>query len=136
MTTLVRVKKAYKEAYNVLKKKKIDGPESLNFGDFANVNHGDALRELEEFCMVRSMHNVMTFISQAWLKLFIYVLEFMSTVRFKDHVSKLDINDTLVFQLGGIRRHMTMRQFILAIGLYTTAKMEGDLFDAYHESCT
>ncbi|GJX10330.1 hypothetical protein Tco_0200189 [Tanacetum coccineum] len=29
------------------------------------------------------------------------------------------IADTLVFQLGGVRRSMTMRKFILALGLYT-----------------
>ncbi|GJS26452.1 hypothetical protein Tco_0487072 [Tanacetum coccineum] len=65
-------KKAYKDAYNVLKKKESDGPEGLNFVDFANINNGDALRDLEEFCRVS----------------------------FSDHLSDLDINDTLSFQLG------------------------------------
>ncbi|GKC13500.1 hypothetical protein Tco_1010282, partial [Tanacetum coccineum] len=40
------------------KKKEIDRLERLNFFDFANVNTGDALRELEEFCRVRFMPEV------------------------------------------------------------------------------
>nr|GEV80287.1 hypothetical protein [Tanacetum cinerariifolium] len=36
----------------------------------------------------------------------------------------LDVADTLCFQLGGVRRRMTWRQFILALGLHTKQEME------------
>ncbi|GKC29621.1 hypothetical protein Tco_1036915, partial [Tanacetum coccineum] len=35
----------------------------------------------------------------------------------------LDVADTLCFQLGGARRRMTWRQFILALGLHTEEEM-------------
>ncbi|GJR44103.1 hypothetical protein Tco_1312206 [Tanacetum coccineum] len=35
----------------------------------------------------------------------------------------LDVADTLCFQLGGVRRRMTWRQFILALGLHTEQEM-------------
>ncbi|GJY48290.1 hypothetical protein Tco_0438246 [Tanacetum coccineum] len=41
----------------------------------------------------------------------------------------LDVADTLCFQLGGARRRMTWRQFILSIGLHTAKEMAG--FKAY-----
>ncbi|GJU93212.1 hypothetical protein Tco_1317968 [Tanacetum coccineum] len=37
---------------------------------------------------------------------------------------RLDVADTLCFQLGGARRRMTWRQFILALGLHTEEEME------------
>ncbi|GKD33514.1 hypothetical protein Tco_1249023 [Tanacetum coccineum] len=35
----------------------------------------------------------------------------------------LDVADTLCFQLGGVRKRMTWRQFILALGLHTEQEM-------------
>ncbi|GKE52233.1 hypothetical protein Tco_1487389 [Tanacetum coccineum] len=43
----------------------------------------------------------------------------------------LDIADTLCFQLGGARRRLTWRQFILALGLHTIEEMVEDGFEAY-----
>nr|GEV24470.1 hypothetical protein [Tanacetum cinerariifolium] len=43
-------KKAYKEAYNTLKKKDTDGPEALSFADFSNVNNRNTLLDVDEFC--------------------------------------------------------------------------------------
>nr|GFD33485.1 hypothetical protein [Tanacetum cinerariifolium] len=43
----------------------------------------------------------------------------------------LDVADTLCFQLGGARRSMTWRQFILALGLQTAEEMVEDRFGAY-----
>ncbi|GKC33542.1 hypothetical protein Tco_1045926 [Tanacetum coccineum] len=47
----------------------------------------------------------------------------------------LDVADTLCFQLGDIRRRMTRRQFILALGLHTEQKMSeaGYQVDGYDE---
>ncbi|GJV60874.1 hypothetical protein Tco_1466974 [Tanacetum coccineum] len=38
----------------------------------------------------------------------------------------LEADDTLCFQLGGVRRSMTWRQFILALGLHTAEEMAED----------
>ncbi|GJW51329.1 hypothetical protein Tco_0092680 [Tanacetum coccineum] len=43
----------------------------------------------------------------------------------------LDVADTLCFQLGGARRRMTWRQFILALGLHTEEEMAEAKFGAY-----
>ncbi|GJW36962.1 hypothetical protein Tco_0059882, partial [Tanacetum coccineum] len=43
----------------------------------------------------------------------------------------LDVADTLCFQLGGARRRMTWRQFIIALGLDTVEEMAEDGFEAY-----
>nr|GEU63160.1 hypothetical protein [Tanacetum cinerariifolium] len=43
----------------------------------------------------------------------------------------LDVADTLCFQLGGARRRMTWRKFILALCLHTAEKMANDGFEAY-----
>ncbi|GJU64361.1 hypothetical protein Tco_1246196 [Tanacetum coccineum] len=45
--------------------------------------------------------------------------QFLSTCWMSDIEMGLDVADTLCFQLGGIRRRMTWRQFILALGLHT-----------------
>ncbi|GJU08752.1 MAK10-like protein [Tanacetum coccineum] len=44
-----------------------------------------------------------------------FILEFFSTCRIGDEMG-LDVAGTLCFQLGGARRSMTWRQFILALG--------------------
>ncbi|GJS23964.1 hypothetical protein Tco_0452596 [Tanacetum coccineum] len=64
-----------------------------------------------------------------------YVLEFLSTIKIKYHIVELDVNDTVTFQLCGILRRMTMRQFSLALGLYSTDKMNNNLYVIYHENC-
>ncbi|GKD75144.1 hypothetical protein Tco_1333426, partial [Tanacetum coccineum] len=46
----------------------------------------------------------------------------------------LDVADTLCFQLGGVRRRMTWRQFILALGLHTEQEMAKAGFGAYWDS--
>ncbi|GKE80204.1 hypothetical protein Tco_1550204 [Tanacetum coccineum] len=43
----------------------------------------------------------------------------------------LDVADTLYFQLGGARRRMMWRQFILALGLHTKQEMAEAGFGAY-----
>ncbi|GJU89469.1 hypothetical protein Tco_1301892, partial [Tanacetum coccineum] len=52
-----------------------------------------------------------------------FILEFLSTCRMSDTIMDLDTADTLCFQLGGFRRRITWRQFILALGLHTEQEM-------------
>ncbi|GJY48159.1 hypothetical protein Tco_0438115 [Tanacetum coccineum] len=71
------------------------------------------------------------FTSHAWRRLFEvraplvreFMLEFFSTCRMSDTEMGLDAADTLCFQLGGARRRMTRRQFILALGLHSKEEM-------------
>nr|GEY09956.1 hypothetical protein [Tanacetum cinerariifolium] len=52
-----------------------------------------------------------------------FILEFLSTYRINDMEMRVDVSDTLCFQLGGARHKMTWRQFILALGLHTKEEM-------------
>ncbi|GJY02965.1 hypothetical protein Tco_0361117 [Tanacetum coccineum] len=61
-----------------------------------------------------------TFTSQAWNR---------------DNIVDLDNVETMVFQLGREKRSMTMRQFILDLGLYTPEEMGYNLFEPFYESC-
>ncbi|GJZ36836.1 hypothetical protein Tco_0583027 [Tanacetum coccineum] len=60
-----------------------------------------------------------------------FILEFLNTCRMSDTKKGLDVDDTLCFQLGGVRRRMTWRQFILALGLHTEQEMAMAGFRAY-----
>ncbi|GJY13150.1 hypothetical protein Tco_0382459 [Tanacetum coccineum] len=89
--------------------------------------------------MVYSGEGQQVFVSHAWRWLFgirgplvrEFILEFLSTCRISDIVMDLDTADTLCFQLGGVRRRMTWRQFILALGLHTELEMAEAGFGAY-----
>ncbi|GKC40864.1 hypothetical protein Tco_1053248, partial [Tanacetum coccineum] len=99
-----------------------------------NLVFGIALQNLNQLCHVSYTEEDRTFTSQEWNRLFRiqervvreYVMEFLSSFTFRDHIIDLDNIDTVVFQLGGVKRSMTMRQFILALGLYTPEEMVND----------
>ncbi|GJY15557.1 hypothetical protein Tco_0385979 [Tanacetum coccineum] len=94
--------KEYRAAYKVLMKKETGVPKALNFSDFGTIHGRRTLQELDEFCKVSFRYEDRSFSSQAWNRLFMiqepvireYVLEFLSTIKFKDHVVELDVNDT------------------------------------------
>ncbi|GKD62962.1 hypothetical protein Tco_1305070, partial [Tanacetum coccineum] len=75
---------------------------------------------------------VSLFTSRAWRRLFDIrrplvhelILEFFSTFRFGQAISDLDTPGPLQFQLGGARRHISWREFILALELYNAEKMK------------
>ncbi|GKC26848.1 hypothetical protein Tco_1034142 [Tanacetum coccineum] len=79
------------------------------------------------------------FTSRAWRRLFKIrspfvhelILEFFSTFRFREVVLNLDTARALQFQLGGVRRHMSWREFILGMGLHTAEEIESVGFGAY-----
>ncbi|GJY87694.1 hypothetical protein Tco_0502322 [Tanacetum coccineum] len=103
----------FRANYKTMLGKEIKGPEALDFIDFA----WNRLFRIQE-PVIRE-----------------YVLEFLSIFKFKYHVMELDIVDTMVFQLGGVKRSMTMRQFILALGLYTEEEMKNNLFEFFRDAC-
>ncbi|GKB28287.1 hypothetical protein Tco_0867688 [Tanacetum coccineum] len=49
----------------------------------------------------------------------------------REDVLDFDAFDTFQFQLGGVRRRMSWRQYILELGLHTIEEMESDGFRAY-----
>ncbi|GKD33177.1 hypothetical protein Tco_1248686 [Tanacetum coccineum] len=57
------------------------------------------------------------------------ILEFFSKFRFGEAILDLDTLGALHFQLGGARRRMSWREFILALGLYTAEEMQTVEFD-------
>ncbi|GJS07374.1 hypothetical protein Tco_0364170 [Tanacetum coccineum] len=77
------------------------------------------------------------FTSRAWMRLFDtrgplvweLILEFLSTLRYEEVLLDLDALDAIQFQLGGARRRMSWRQFIVALGLHTGEEMESLGFD-------
>ncbi|GJX48862.1 hypothetical protein Tco_0275707 [Tanacetum coccineum] len=79
------------------------------------------------------------FTSHAWRRLFEvrgplvreFIIEFLSTCRMSDTEMGHDVADTLCFQLGGARRRMTWRKFILALGLHSEKEMVEPGFKAY-----
>ncbi|GJY84386.1 hypothetical protein Tco_0497762 [Tanacetum coccineum] len=89
--------------------------------------------------MVYSREGQQVFVSHAWRRLFgirvplvrEFILEFLSTYRMSDTEMGLDVTDTRCFQLGGVRRRVTWRQFILALGLHTEQEMTEAGFGAY-----
>ncbi|GJR59269.1 hypothetical protein Tco_1501431 [Tanacetum coccineum] len=85
----------------------------------------------------RDAQGVSLFTSRAWRRLFDIrgslvhklILEFFSTFRFGEAILDLDMPGALQFLLGGARRRLSWRQFILALGLPTTKEMETIGFD-------
>ena len=77
------------------------------------------------------------FFSHAWSRLFSvqgplvreFILEFPSTCTISASMG-LDVL-AMTFQLGGARRDLTWRQFILAMGLHTAEEMEQPSFEHY-----
>ncbi|GJU13973.1 hypothetical protein Tco_1136369 [Tanacetum coccineum] len=79
------------------------------------------------------------FTSHAWKRMFEVcsslirelMLEFFNTCRFTDIELRLEVAATFCFQLGGVRRQMSWREFILALGLHTAEEMANKGFGAY-----
>ncbi|GJU64478.1 ribonuclease H-like domain-containing protein [Tanacetum coccineum] len=67
----------------------------------------------------------------------VHILDFEGltpNMRIRDEMG-LDVAGTLCFQLGGARRSMTWRQFILALGFHTAKEMAKEEFGAYWFWC-
>ncbi|GKC73571.1 hypothetical protein Tco_1119454 [Tanacetum coccineum] len=87
----------------------------------------------------RDNDRVVVFTSQAWDRIFEtrgplireLILEFLSTLRFREVLLDLDTPSTIQFLLGGARRRMSWREFILVLGLHTGEKIESLGFARY-----
>lgn len=87
----------------------------------------------------RGADDQVVFRSHAWERLFrieeplvkVLMLEFFSTVQYRETDLGLDTIDTLVFRLGGVSRRMSMGQFILAFGLHTKVELASPGYATY-----
>ncbi|GKE11713.1 hypothetical protein Tco_1415264 [Tanacetum coccineum] len=87
----------------------------------------------------RDAHGESLFTSRAWRRLFDIrgplvhelILEFFSTFRFGQAILDLVTLGALQFQLGGARRRISWRQFILSLGLHTNEEIQTAGFSTY-----
>ncbi|GKF55107.1 hypothetical protein Tco_0165447, partial [Tanacetum coccineum] len=101
-------RKEFRANHNTLLRKEIKGLEALDFAEFGTIHEGQALQEFDQFSHVSYKHKDRKFTSQAWNRLFRiqesmireYVLEVLSSIKFRDHVVELDIIDTIFFSIG------------------------------------
>ncbi|GKB31211.1 hypothetical protein Tco_0870612 [Tanacetum coccineum] len=109
----------------------------FNFGGLSNlIAEGWGTRMLIEH---RDAQGQSVFTSRAWRRLFDIrgplvhdlILEFFGTFRFGEVVLDLDTTEVLQFQLGGVRRRMSWREFILALGLHSVEEMQTAGFSLY-----
>ncbi|GJS53810.1 hypothetical protein Tco_0627172 [Tanacetum coccineum] len=109
----------------------------FNFGGLPDLMaEGLSVRMLMEH---RDAQGVSLFTSRSWRRIFdirgplVYelILEFFSTFRFGEAVIDLDTPEALQFQLGGARRRLRWRKFIVALGLHTREEMKSLSFARY-----
>ncbi|GKE56665.1 hypothetical protein Tco_1495850, partial [Tanacetum coccineum] len=105
-------RKEFRKRFFEIRIKEIECPEGLDFEEFGALHEGTALQNLDQFFHVSFEQDDRRFTSQAWNMLFRikdqvvreYVMEFLSSFTFRDHIKALDEADTMVFQLGRERR--------------------------------
>ncbi|GKE06733.1 hypothetical protein Tco_1398751 [Tanacetum coccineum] len=98
---------------------------SIKLRDTLRISCITSSRDLRRYLVGDEGHELFT--SHAWRRLFEirgplvreFILEFLSSYRMSDTEMGLDVADALCFRLGGARRRMTWRQFIMVLGLHT-----------------
>ncbi|GJU23882.1 hypothetical protein Tco_1157224 [Tanacetum coccineum] len=101
-------RKEFRKRFLEIQIKEIEHPEGLDFEEFGALYNGIALQNFDEFCHDSYEQDDRRFVSQAGNRLFRikeqvvreYVMEFLSSFTFRDHIEELDAVDTMVFQLG------------------------------------
>ncbi|GJY54904.1 hypothetical protein Tco_0446568 [Tanacetum coccineum] len=111
-------------------RKEVHRVQVFDFGGLPKlIAEGLSARMLIEH---KDAQGVSLFTSRAWRRIFDIkgplvhelILEFFSTFRFGEAILDLDTLGALQFQLGGARRRLSWRQFILALGLHTDKEMQ------------
>ncbi|GJT57691.1 hypothetical protein Tco_0992745 [Tanacetum coccineum] len=127
----------FEERLGMIYGKKIHRVQVFDFGGLTELmDEGLSARMLMEH---RDAQRQGVFTSRAWRRLFKIrgplvhelILGFFSTFRFEEAVLDLDTTEALQFQLGGVRRRMSWREFILGMGLHTAEDIESVGFGAY-----
>ncbi|GJY03199.1 hypothetical protein Tco_0361351 [Tanacetum coccineum] len=101
----LETRKEFKKRLTEIRIKEIKRPEGLDFEEFGALHDGISLQNLDQFCHVSYEQDDRRFVSQAWNRLFRikeqvvreYVMEFLSSFTFRDHIEELDEADTMVF---------------------------------------
>lgn len=109
---------------------------------FETVGEGNAVRKLTNLRNINHNSDTGSFTCRAWITIFTinepviqeYVWEFLATIDFEDHITSM-MEKCLFFQLGWVRREMSMREFILAMGLYTRRQLDLEIFKEYYDIC-
>ncbi|GJZ51367.1 hypothetical protein Tco_0605882 [Tanacetum coccineum] len=82
--------KEFRKKLSELSKKEIERPKALDIDEFSSLHEEIALQNLNQLYHEQIIRE--------------YVLEFLSSFTFREHIMELDNVDTMVFQLGGVRR--------------------------------
>ncbi|GKF44311.1 hypothetical protein Tco_0130863 [Tanacetum coccineum] len=107
----------------------LNTPYPLSEQNYINVDIADFEIRLAKIYMREGQS---MFTSRAWRRLskirgslvHKLILKFFSTFRFGEAVLVLDTAEALQCQLGGARRRMSLREFILAMGLHTVKEIK------------
>ncbi|GJV93371.1 retrotransposon protein, putative, ty1-copia subclass [Tanacetum coccineum] len=94
-------RKEFRKRFCEIRIKEIECPEGLDFEEFGAFHEGMALQNLNQFSHVSYEQDDRRFTSQAWNRLFRikeqvvreYVMEFLSSFTFRDHIKELDVAD-------------------------------------------
>ncbi|GJR02576.1 hypothetical protein Tco_0525560 [Tanacetum coccineum] len=121
--------------------KRLEAPV-FNFKGLPNlIAEGLSTRMLMEH---KDAHGQSVFTSRAWRRLFDIrgllvhelILEFFDMFRFGEAVLDLNTAGALQFQMGGVRRRMSWKEFILAMGLLSAEEMQTAGFGLYWAEST
>ncbi|GKE41908.1 hypothetical protein Tco_1469192, partial [Tanacetum coccineum] len=95
--------KEFRKRFFKIRIKEIECPEGLDFEEFGTLHEGTTLQNLDQFFDVSFEQDNRRFTSQAWNRLFRieeqvvreYIMEFLSSFTFRDHIEALDEADTM-----------------------------------------
>ena len=113
----------------------------LDFEGVGLINGGNAAASLHDRLemVLRDEDDEVVFRSYVWERLFgikeplirELMLEFFSTIHYRETDVELETHDTLVFRMGGEPMQMSMREFVLAMGLHTEDEIQSPGFARY-----
>ncbi|GJR18951.1 hypothetical protein Tco_0967478 [Tanacetum coccineum] len=83
------LRKEFRKKLSKLSKKEIERLEALDIDEFSSLHEGIVLQNLNQLCHIHEQ-----VIRE-------YVLEFLSSFTFREHIVELDSVNTMVIQLGG-----------------------------------
>ncbi|PWA71303.1 retrotransposon Orf1 [Artemisia annua] len=135
-------RKICRKELRALMSKTIEAPKALSMDALLTVSDGNAMKELNNLCDIKFNSPNGSFTCSAWMTIFTidepviqeYVWESLGSVDFEEEITSMT-EKCLFFQLGGVKREMTMRQFILAMGLYSRRTLDSAIFQDYHNIC-
>ncbi|GJZ58489.1 hypothetical protein Tco_0613983 [Tanacetum coccineum] len=102
-------RKEFRKRFSEIRIKEIEFPRGLDFEEFSALHEGMALQNLNQFCHIKEQ--------VVWE----YVMEFLASFTFRDHIEELDTADIMIpkvardddvgvrqAEIGGVGRHPIM----------------------------